>query len=148
MNAKTKLFEAHPSTDDLKIDALTLRYIDAVELDYLKLDVLDFLHQKMGVTASLPDNLFEDTGVDRTPQHLVWQSIFRCNEPAGAVHIRFATGQKKGNPALVWETTVQSMQSDVPDLPDGFEGWIDAVHKITGDWFFKLIDGELKEQFA
>ena len=59
----------------------------------------------------------------------------------------FATGRKEGEPAVLWETTVQSVGSDLPDMPDGFPAWVDAAHEITHDWFFKLIEGELERRF-
>jgi len=74
--------------------------------------------------------------------------MFECRQLSGVVQLRFATGQRHDKPAIIWETTVQSAKDAVPLMPDGFEPWIDAAHKITGDWFFKLIDGELKRRFS
>jgi uncharacterized protein (TIGR04255 family) len=63
------------------------------------------------------------------------------------VHVSFATGRKEDKPAILWETTVQSVDDDVPAMPDGFAAWFDAAHEITDDWFFKLIEGELERRF-
>jgi uncharacterized protein (TIGR04255 family) len=32
-------------------------------------------------------------------------------------------------------------------MPAGFEGWLDAAHTIIHDWFFKLIEGDLRKEF-
>jgi len=85
--------------------------------------------------------------VESRPCSFSWQATFQCSKPAGRVHVSFATGQKEEKPAILWETTVQSVGDDVPNMPDGFPDWIDAAHEITDDWFFKLIEGELERRF-
>jgi len=132
----------------LNIDCLQLRFIDAVEFDYLSEDVFDFLGSKMRVSIALPESLFLDTGIQETPQQFNWQSSFRCERPEGSVNARFATGQKDGKRVLLWETVVQSRGDDVPTMPEQFEDWIDAAHSIADDWFFKLIEGELERRFS
>jgi uncharacterized protein (TIGR04255 family) len=142
------LFDAHPKPSELKVIQLILRYVDAVEFDYSSDNVYSFLQDKLKIGLSLPQNLFNGTGVEQRPKVFSWHSAFSCNKPTGVVNIKFATGQKKENtPAIVWETTLQSSASDVPILPDGIEEWLDAAHEVTSDWFFKLIQGELERRF-
>jgi uncharacterized protein (TIGR04255 family) len=143
-----RLYDAHPKRAELKITNLTLRYIDAVDFDYSQENAYDFLKDKLKVSVDLPTNLFDDTGVEKRPETFVWQSTFRCSNPKGRASIRFATGQKEGKPAIIWETMVQSSENDVPPMPSGFEAWIDDAHTITNDWFFKLIAGELERRFS
>jgi uncharacterized protein (TIGR04255 family) len=57
-------------------------------------------------------------------------------------------GQKDDQTAIIWDTSVQSAGDDVPPLPQGFSQWVDAAHTVTGDWFFKLIEGELERSFS
>ena len=142
------LFEAYPKSSELRIESLVLRYIDAVDFDYSTEDAFAFLRDKMKVSIALPPDLFGQPDVARTPKHLMWQTMFECRQPSGVVQLRFATGQRHDKPAIIWETTVQSAKNAMPPMPDGFEPWLDAAHKITGDWFFKLIDGELKRRFS
>lgn len=148
VEAVGRLYEAHPKKDDLKITNLTLRYIDAVDFDYSKENAYDFLKDKLKVSIALPGNLFENAGVESRPHTFGWQSAFRCSRPQGQVTIRFASGQRQGKPAIIWETTVQSLEGDVPAMPTGFEAWIDAAHDVTDDWFFKLIEGDLERRFS
>lgn len=143
-----KLYDAHPKVGDLKITNLILRYIDAVDFDYKADNVFKFMKDKLKLNISLPDNLFEGTSVENKPTGFTWQSSFKCEKPRGIINIRFATGQKGNTPSVVWETTVESAGDDLPEMPKAFEGWLDAAHEITDDWFFKMIEGELKRRFS
>lgn len=145
--AVVRLYDAHPAVAELRIQSLVLRYIDAVEYNYTEGDAFVFLRDKLKVSISLPDSMFQETLVERRPQSLSWQATFRCSKPAGGVHVSFATGQRDNKPAILWETSVQSAGDDLPNMPDGFPDWIDAAHEITDDWFFKLIEGELERRF-
>jgi len=148
LSAIDKLYDAHPKVGELKISNIILRYIDAVDFDYGKNNTLDFLKDKLKLNISLPGNLFEDTGIENKPNGLTWQCSFKCENPKGIVNIRFATGQKSNTPAVVWETTVESAGDDLSEIPKVFEGWLDAAHEITDDWFFKMIEGELERRFS
>jgi uncharacterized protein (TIGR04255 family) len=147
VSAVNWLFEAHPDPASLKINSLLLRYIDARPFDYAHEDVLAFLQEKMRVTVSLPASLFENSSIDPIAQQFTAQTMFACSEPPGTVTIGFATGQTNERPSLAWETLVRSTDTQVPQMPEGFEAWIDAAHIITHDWFFKLIKGDLLEEF-
>lgn len=148
LSAIERLYESHPKVEDLKISNLILRYIDAVDFDHRVDNTFEFLRDKLKLNISLPNNLFDSTGVANTPRSLTWQSSFACEKPKGIVNIRFATGQKNNVPALVWETTVESAGEDLPEMPKRFENWIEAGHNITDDWFFKMIAGELERRFS
>ncbi len=146
-DAVRQLYDAHPNVADFRIQSLVLRYIDAVEYNYKDEDTFAFLRDKMKLDISLPRSLFHDTSVESRPRSFSWQGMFPCSKPPGNVHINFATGEKEGKPAILWETTVQSAGDSLPNMPDDFPGWIDAAHEITDDWFFKLIEGELERRF-
>ncbi len=148
VSALQKLYDAHPQVDDLEVTKAILRYIDAVEFDYSNENALTFLQEKLKLHTSLPRDLFGKSGVEERPLSLTWQASFRCGAPKGVVNLRFATGQKNGARAIIWETTVQSDDDDVPDIPHGFEPWLDAAHSISREWFFRLIEGELERRFS
>lgn len=148
LSAVEKLYDAHPKVGDLKITNLILRYIDAVDFDYRAGNAFEFLKDKLKLSISLPPSLFDGTPVENRPNGFTWQCSFRCDKPKGAISIRFATGQRTNTPALVWETTVESAGDDLPDMPSAFGGWLDAAHEVTGDWFSKMIEGELERRFA
>jgi len=148
LSAIEKLFEAYPKLGDLKISNIILRYIDAVEFDYNSENAFEFLREKLKIDISLPDNLFEDTSVKKRPKSLTWHSSFECQNPKGRMNIRVANGQRNNRPAIVWETIVETVGSDLPKMPSDFEEWLDSAHSVTDDWFFKLIEGELERRFS
>jgi len=148
LTAIENLYDAHPKVGELKITNLILRYIDAVDYDYTKENVFEFLRDKLKLNISLPGNLFQVTGVANKPNSFTWQTAFKCENPCGLINIRFATGQKSNAPAVVWDTTVESTVDDLPKMPQALAGWLDAAHDISDDWFFKMIEGELERRFS
>jgi uncharacterized protein (TIGR04255 family) len=148
LSAVKQLYDAHPKRDSLKITNIILRYIDAIEFDYLSDNILDFLRGKLKLNIQLPGNLFDKDIIDNKPNSLSIQTSFKCKSPKGIINIRFATGQKNNSPALVWETTIESAGEDVPDMQNAFDKWIDAAHENTDDWFFKMIEGDLERRFS
>ncbi len=148
LSAVKLLYDAHPKNDSLKITNLILRYIDAVEFDFLSDNILDFLREKLKLDIQLPSNFFDGNIIDKNPNSLSIQTSFKCSSPEGIINIRFSTGQKNNSPALVWETTIESAGEHIPDMRKDFEVWIDAAHQNTDDWFFKMIEGDLERRFS
>jgi len=148
LSAVEKLYNAHPKVGDLKIANLILRYIDAVDFDYRVNNAFEFLRDKLKLSILLPRSLFDSTAVEDRPNGFTCQCSFRCQEPKGIVAIRFAAGKKGDAPAVIWETTVESTEDDLTEMPGAFEGWLDAAHKVTDDWFSKMIEGELERRFS
>jgi uncharacterized protein (TIGR04255 family) len=131
----------------LNIQSILLRYVDAVNFDHAQQNTFDFWREQLKVSVQLPNTLFSKTGVDSLPQNSALQTAFRCQNPRGQVRISFATGQKNDQPAIIWDTMVQSISDDLPNMPDGFSKWLDSAHSVTSDWFFKLIAGDLESRF-
>ena len=146
--AVRSLSNAHPAKRQFKAQDLALRYIDAVDIDFKQDSVFSFLQDKMKTSISLPDSLFADGRVRRDPTAFNCQMSFPADYPVSIVTLRFAIGSHRNKPALIWETLVQAASAHIPKIPDDFSEWLDAAHALTDDWFFKLIDGELKERFA
>ncbi|MBN1984632.1 MAG: TIGR04255 family protein [Chitinivibrionales bacterium] len=144
----SKLFDAYPVRSDFKIQDLTLRYIDAVEFNFDRDNIFDFLGEKLKTKICLPESLFQGTNICKNPTAFNWQASFKICKPGGIVTLRFATGQREGVPSLIWETLVQSSGDKLPSLPEGFPKWLEEAHVITDDWFFKLIEGELERRFS
>lgn len=148
MSAIKKLYDAHPKVDELKITSLILRYIDSIDFDYTTNDTFGFLKDNLKLNASLPSNLFAGTKIGNKPISFSWHSSFKCEKPTSNVSLRFATGQRDNKPALIWETIVESSGDNLPEMPKAFGSWLVAAHKITDDWFFKMIKGELERRFS
>ena len=147
ISAVEAFFKAYPKSETLGIDSILLRYIDAIDFDWEKEHLLDFLDRKLKTKIALPPSLFTDTRVGPSPVALDFTSSFRCTEPRGLVHLRFASGESRGKRSLIMETMVQSTEADVPQMPQGFAGWLDAAHGIPSTWFRLLTEGDLFRSF-
>lgn len=141
-------YDAYPDRESLRVNNLLLRYINAIEFDYVKESLITFLNEKMSVITGLPKTLFTNRKVSETPIGLNWQATFLLEDPKGVIHLKYATGKKAEAPALIFELSVQSVGKDVPCMPEGFDNWIERAHGVIEDWFFKLIEGELERRFS
>ncbi|MBL7117693.1 MAG: TIGR04255 family protein [Candidatus Syntrophoarchaeum sp.] len=142
------LFDAYPDAEsNMKVSGLLLRYIDAVDFDYEKDDIFDFLKEKMKMNIEIHKMLFEKTGVSKLPLGLDLRFSFPSTKPKGAIHLRFARGKRKDADALIWETMVQSFGNDAPKVKKEITIWVKKAHELTNDWFFKMIEGELLRRF-
>ncbi|MBE9171358.1 hypothetical protein IQ238_28985 [Pleurocapsales cyanobacterium LEGE 06147] len=69
------------------------------------------------------------------------------------MNFRIFKGQKindrdnKITDALIWETTIQSFDSDVSEVPLHLDKWLEDAHSVAHDWFFTLIEGDLLRSF-
>ncbi len=143
----SELYALYPDRDSLRINNMMLRYINAIEFDYGKEDIISFLREKMKITTSLPEALFADKQISKTPIGFNCQSIFPIKDPQGVVQLKYATGKRAEAHALILELLIQSAGKDVPLMPHGFETWATKSHDIVEDWFFKLIEGDLERRF-
>ena len=147
-DALRKLFESYPKGTDFKVETLRLQYTDAINLDFTRENALEFLKEKFKTTIQLPHTLFLDGHVQARPKSFSWQATFEEDQPNGSITIRFSTGERNSQPALIWETIVESTEDELPSLPGGFSEWLTQAHTLTDDWFFKFIEGDLEKDFA
>lgn len=142
------LFEAYPDAEtNLKFNWLLLRYIDAVDFNYERDNIFSFLKENMKINIEMYEKLFEEAGVSSLPLGFDLRFSFPAITPKGAVHLRFVRGKRKDADALIWETQVQSVGDDAPKVKDQIITWVVDAHKLTDDWFFKMIEGELLRRF-
>ena len=142
------LFESHPNKNGFGVKELTLRYLDAIEVDLENEDVFTFLQSKLKTRISLLDSLFLSGDVDSAPNHLVLETAFPSSKPSGTIFLKIGTGWRSGKPAVLLDTRVVSNGKNLPKMPTEFLDWLDSAHDLTDDWFFKLIEGELEERFS
>jgi len=101
----------------------------------------------MHVPIKLPDFLFQNERLLKLPTSFTWQTSLRCNNPEGMATLSFSTGRRAGKQFLIWNQILESKDDDIDDMPDKFENWMDSAHDVVDTWFWKLIEGELKEEF-
>lgn len=144
------LFDLYPNPEEnLIIRKLMLRYIDSVDFDFDNNDIFEFLKDKMKTEINLYDKLFEETQVSQFPSNFDLRFEFESKIPNGKIFIRFGRGRKKNRKdMLMWETLVKIEDDDkIPRTPNEISDWVNKAHKLTDDWFFKLIEGELEKRF-
>jgi len=144
----TLLMKAHPKQEALTFNMSLLRFINAIALDATKTNVLEFLSNKMNTRFSLPAIDFARGHLNQQPSHLLAELAFRCSKPPGALLLKFATGQKEGDPALILDLQFSSKDSEVPQSPPAFDEWIANAHTVVEDTFFGLIEGDLEKEFS
>jgi uncharacterized protein (TIGR04255 family) len=143
----SSLAKIHPKYENIEIMGILLRYIDAHHFDFEKQNILEFLHSKLKIEVNFPESLFKGTKVREVPIGINLGFSFYSTKPKGAFHLRFGKGDKMGEPALIWETVVQSLGKDIPNGIDELVNWTKDAHELTHEWFFKLIEGDLLEEF-
>ena len=142
-----KLFEAHPSGDKLRVSQLLLRYINGVDLDYLREDVLEFLHENMRTDLALPTSVFADGQVDSRPLEFGLRMSFPAANAKGVLTLQLNTGEIRGLPGIIWELQFRSAGTDAPAMPSEFDAWLEGAHNTVERWFFELSKGPLLERF-
>ena len=147
-DALARLMDAYPKMAELRIEMLRLHYIDAINLDFTRDNVLQFLREKFKTSIELPPSLFLDGHVSSRPKSFSWEATFEEDQPEGSITIRFSTGERDARPALLWETIVESSGRQLPLLPSGMGNWLTQAHALTEDWFIKFIEGDLEKDLA
>lgn len=147
------LYIVHPKKEKFRTRNLSLKYIDAIELSPDEIDVYQFLKDEMNLNLSLNPLLFEKTLVNQHPMQLDLQFAFQSEKPKGILNFRIAKGQKVDNKqnvttdALIWETTIQSNEHDLPEIPLSLSTWLEEAHSVAHNWFFTLVEGDLLRSF-
>jgi len=131
----------------LPISQLLLRYINGVDLDYIREDVIEFLHKNMRTDLALPKSVFADGQVDPKPLEFGLRMSFPAASPKGMLTVHINTGEIKKRPGIVWELLFRSVRPDLPGMPAEFDAWLEGAHNTVERWFFELSKGPLLERF-
>lgn len=143
------LIGIYPDSDtSLELNALLLRYINAMDFDFAEKNVLDLLRDGMGLRLEMREELFRDTGVDRVPGGLDLRLSFPCTVPKGTMDVRFLKGMVRGREVLRWETAVRLLGDEIPTASQMINEWVDQAHDTSEKWFFGTIEGDLLRRFS
>jgi len=141
------LFDAYPQPENLSFNSSMLRYIDALKFNFDD-DVLKFLSEKMKTSITFGESLFQNLDVLPNPFDLDLGFAFHTRIPKGAMNIRIRRGKKRDNEdAIIWDTVVRSIGVDTPRSKGEIMEWLNYAHEVTHSWFFRVIEGELLEEF-
>jgi len=145
--AISTLNELYPQTNgNFAIKRLQLRYIDAIEFDFNKSNILTFLNDKLKVNFEFQQKLFNET-IQPIPTSIDFNIGFPTTNPNGELKCRFIRGKKNQRDALIWETIIESTEQAVPSNLMAVKNWVVEAHNITHSWFLKMIEGDLRRRF-
>jgi uncharacterized protein (TIGR04255 family) len=143
-----KMFNLYSPKEAIKIQSLLLRYINAIELDFDAVNVIDFLASKLKLDIKLPGALFEKHDINKQPAGFALQLDHVGKEPNGIAKIHIARGAKNQKPALIWELHFRSLEAQIPQLPEKFNDWLTGAHDLIEDWFIAMSKGDLLDSFS
>jgi len=151
LDAISILGKSHPQGDQIKLKRIVLRYVDAIVSNVSELGLMKFLSTKMKIACSLPSSVFEKTKLVPSPTSYQWRSSYRSEAPEGSVNVLIALGTRndvpKPNDAVILTTEFITDVKALTLKELDSRKWLDGSHKILGDLFFELIDGDLKKEF-
>ena len=139
--------DIYPEKENLQYSEVTLRYLDAINFEFEKEDVFDFLQKNMKTRIGLNQILFEKSGAKSKPLSFDLKFAFPVDYVHGVLHTRFRRGRKSESDAIIWETTTQSQDENVLQDIKNIEEWTNKAHELTDSWFFTMIEGELAQRF-
>jgi len=146
-NAVEVLLDTYASmAGDLQVSTLALRYINAIDFDFQKRNVLSYLKENMGFGVELAANL--KTSLDgENPNAMDLSLQFQAAVPEDSnVTMRFFRGQKTNGPSgLMWETSVQARPGTVQSDISGITSWAERAHKLARSLFDALTANVQKE---
>ncbi|MDK1119492.1 MAG: TIGR04255 family protein, partial [Anaerolineae bacterium] len=141
-----KLFEIYPK-NQLSITHLQLRYINAVSFNILDENIITYIKDNLKIGFDFPKELFSKSPIQEKPSNLNTVFSFPISDPNGTLSLKLANGKHENTPALIWEIIVQSVDKDIPKMPESFENWFTAANTIIHNTFFNLIEGSLEKKF-
>jgi len=146
--ALSAFHDARPEPDADRVESVHLRYINAAPLDGWQTGILGFLGEKLKLDIRLDPSLFANTGVSAQATDADLRFTFATISPSGQLSIRFARGNARGKESLIWEMGVSSAEARNASEIDRITEWIGDAHALAERWFFRLIDGQLLEEFT
>ncbi len=137
-------YKFYPGPTPVAPNSYLLRYINAIEYD-ASVNLQEFIASHLKISQNLPDALFAGLPIEKKPLNLDMHFSFQSKKPEGLLDIFLSQGFKQGKPAIILDLNLRS--TSISEMPTNFEDWITSGHTIIEDWFFKMIEGPLREKF-
>jgi uncharacterized protein (TIGR04255 family) len=148
-----QIIESHSQRGKIKISSLTLKYVDALNLNIETQNIYEFLREKLGLTINVNPRLFNDGFISDMPCDFNMSVSYKL-KTSDLLNFRILRGQTRDIQnnflveALILETTVASNNNvQFDSIEESVKEWLEQAHNTTHDWFFTLIDGDLLENF-
>lgn len=141
-------FKAHPDSSNLNLSRTLLKYINARKFDYDQADAFVFLKDKLKVGIDMSQIMSQDSQMTATPHALNLTTVFLSQQPKGSIEIKIRRGKIHEDDVLFWELTSFTAGRDVPGArQQDIVTWSEDAHSLIRELFFKMIEGELLEEF-
>lgn len=140
---------------ELSVTNLFLRYRNILSFDFKGSDFLGYINDNLNTQVSLPAYIPGKVVKTSWPTDFSMALTYDLSEPLGRGVIRIGTGLRKdtqpeNQPVSVFELEVRSENDENNDIwtsPQKFTTWLDQAHAVTHEWFFSLIDGQLRNHY-
>lgn len=126
---------------------MLLRFMNGINLDYTKEDVLAFTREKLHTDIQLPAAMTAGGQTAGLPGSMNLQLDYPFDERIGRGGLQIATGKQEGENAVIVQLSVRN-DEEVPQSADAFSKWLTEAHDLIENWFFALIEGDLEKSFA
>jgi len=141
-------FKTHPNSSELNLERILLKYINARKFDYDQENILAFIRDKLKVNIDMSQIMSQDSRVTAIPYALNLTTAFLSQQPKGSVEVRIRRGKIHHDDVLFWELTSFTTGQDVPGPGhQDIVNWSEDAHCLIRELFFKMIEGELLEEF-
>ncbi len=141
-------FKAYPDSSNLNLSKVSLKYINARVFDYDQENVFEFLKDKLKVGIDMSQTIPKESQMTTTPYALALVTVFTNKQPKGSTEIKIRRGKIHEDDVLFLELTSVATAEDTP-VPEHNDivTWSDEAHSLIRGLFFKMIEGELFEEF-
>ena len=139
------------SETNLKIDIIILRYKNSIPFQYTKSNIFTYMKDKLNSSIEFPEFIPGFAGKSKNPTKFEIQTSFDLSYPKGTGTLSFATGleKQKNKEIILNQIEIASGGIDSPSLYDetAFSLWLENAHEVAHEWFFSIIDGDLRKTF-
>lgn len=138
----------------LLLTEIILRYRDVFFFDYREQDLQIFLREKLHIDLSWPSLIPGHLAERSWPTDFGMNLGFRLNTPRSAGNLRLTTALQSREqgaevPIIIADFEMRAVDT-FPSLLDdstAYATWLDQAHDVVHEWFFALIEGELRSQY-
>jgi len=116
-------------------ESISLIYINAVDFNFAKENVFNFLKAHFGIELRLPGQLFEDGKVTAQPTGLEFRVDYPTKEPSGIITLRIERGIAYNKESLIWMLSINAKGNDVPHNKEEILNWVEKAHDLIENCF-------------
>jgi len=132
--------------DSLKIDNISLRYINVKNVDFSQKNILEFLKNNMNIDIKLNPNLYNNK-IKSLPTNINLEFSFSTLIPKGTIGMHLGRGKREANDVLIWEIIMKSELENLSSNKNEIISWLKDAHNIVKNWFFESMEDNFRKEF-